>query len=179
MSLIAALSALLSLTSPAAEIFADAPQVRMQTYAVSGRDLTEVRRDIETRGPVGKDGRRFHALTAWQYRFNYAQDGRGRCLPLSAVASVEVSVTLPDLARPELLDPRDRRAWDDYVARLALHEREHVRLVMRGRDRLEQTLRRARNCAELQPLALRVTAQIDAENLALDRRTGHGQRAPF
>lgn len=175
----AALILTLSLSSPAADVFADLPEVRLESYAVAGRTLAEVRRAIETRGPVAEDGRRFHGLTTWRYRFNYAQDGRGRCEPRTAVVSVEIAVTLPELARPELLDPRDRRSWDDYVARLALHEREHVRLVLRGRDQLEQTLRRSRSCADLAPTARRVSAAIEAENLDFDRRTGHGQRAPF
>lgn len=169
----------LSLSSPAADVFADLPEVRLEAYPVSGRTLAEVRRAIETRGPVSDDGRRFHGLTTWRYRFNYAHDGRGRCEPRTAVVSVEIAVTLPELSRPDGLDPRDRRAWDDYVARLAWHEREHVRLVLRGRDRLEQTIRRTRSCADLEPTARRVTAAIDAENLDFDRRTGHGQRAPF
>lgn len=169
----------LSLSSPAADVFADLPEVRLEAYSVAGRDLAEVRRAIETSGPVAEDGRRFHGLTTWQYRFNYAHDGRGRCEPRTAVVSVEIAVTLPELARPDLLEPHDRRSWDDYVARLAWHEREHVRLVLRGRDRLEQALRRVRSCADLEPSARRVTAQIDAENLDFDRRTGHGQGAPF
>lgn len=169
----------LSLSSPAADVFADLPEVRLEGYPVTGRTLADVRRSIEASGPVAEDGRRFHGLTTWRYSFNYAHDGRGRCEPRTAIVSVAVAVTLPELARPELLAPGDRRAWDDYVARLAWHEREHARLVLRGRDRLEQTIRRVRNCADLEPTARRVTAQIDAENLDFDRRTGHGQRAPF
>lgn len=176
---IAAFALALSLSSPAADVFSDLPDVRLESYPVAGRTLSDVRRAIETSGPISQEGRRFHGLTTWQYRFNYAQDGRGRCEPRTAVVGVDISVTLPELARPDLLEARDRRAWEDYVTRLAWHEREHVLLVLRGRDRLEQTIRRARNCGDLEPTARRVTAQIDAENLDFDRRTGHGQREPF
>lgn len=163
--------------SPPVELalFSDAPDVRIERYAVAGRSPSALRRAIIAARPADAAGGRFDGLTTWNYGFTYLHDGAGVCLPQSAEVRVEITVTLPAPSELNRLDARARRAWDGYITGLASHERNHVRIVERGLTEFRRAVRSAPDCAGMQAAAQRVSRDVEAASREYDRRTGHGQ----
>lgn len=170
------LAAALQSATPELALFDDVPHVRIERYAVAGRSASALRRAINAARPADQQGGRFDGMTAWKFSYRYLHDGQGVCLPQSAEVSVEITVTLPELAEPDCLDSRGRQAWNAYILGLAAHERNHVRIVERGRQELERAMRTASSCLAMEGAAQRVSTDVDAASREYDRRTQHGQR---
>ncbi len=162
--------------SPEASLFSDVPHVRIERYAVSGRSPSGVRREINAARLAEADGGRFDGMTNWRFEYRFQHDGQGVCVPGSVEVSVEITVTLPELAEPNHLDARERRAWDAYILGLATHERNHVRIVERGKRELERAMRSAATCAAMAAAGERIMTDVEAASREYDRRTDHGQR---
>jgi predicted secreted Zn-dependent protease len=161
----------------AAPDLAAVPEVTLVAYSVSGRSARAVRTSMNTGRPAEVDGgERFDGVTRWRYSARWQGRGAQQCVPDTVVATVAITVILPDLIEPEKLSRRDREAWDRYFKALATHEMNHARIALHGRQEMEKAMRAATGCEDMQAASSRVSSDISAASREYDRLTEHGKR---
>lgn len=161
----------------AAPELAAVPEVTLVAYPVSGRTSRAVRTAMNAARPAEADGGgRFDGVTRWRYSTRWQGRGAQRCLPETTVATVAITVTLPDLAEPEKLGRRDREAWGRYFKALATHEMNHARIALHGRQEMEKAMRAATGCEDMQAASERISRDVSAASREYDRITEHGKR---
>lgn len=160
------------------------PEVEIDTiyYDVEGRTADEVRRDMDWESPFREAGRNFVAATKWHVNWRYRSwETRNSCTLTRVDTRVRISVTLPRLLRPELLDPALQSRWQQYVEALQRHEQGHVDLALQAARDVEERIAAIppqASCAALRDAVDRigdeVIAQYHARERAYDRETDHG-----
>jgi len=156
------------------------PGVHIDHYAVEGRTLDEIRRDVLAKGPRDALGRRRAARTDWSLAWRYAcRPGPSACHVTRLETSSSITITLPSLRSAV---PRHvHTQWQAFHDALADHEDGHRRITLACRDELAQRLARvgpARDCADLQQrvdaAGHAVDAACRARHAAFDEQTEHG-----
>ncbi len=174
---------LLMLAAYSAGLLAE-PAISIETryYPVSGANSTEIWQSIQRRGPLGKDGKRYHAYTKWNINWRYRWvETPERCHLTSTSVSVEVEYLLPQLTSSRFDQPDFRKKWNRYYDALFAHEQQHKDFaVAAGReieDRLKQEDEQSsckRLQARLEQAAQQVIDQYGAKEREFDRVTDHG-----
>ncbi|WP_050931605.1 DUF922 domain-containing protein [Aestuariivita boseongensis] len=121
----------------------------IQYYSISGETLADLRRDMARHGPQG-----FWGYTKWWITWSRNCD-----------IDLEITITLPRLARTARLSECDLRVWNAMTEALYRHEQMHAEHGRRAAAAIH-----ASDCS-----APRRVIQIWAErDRALDRETRHG-----
>jgi len=155
---------------------------KVNYYDVRGTTLSELRKDVFSRGPYDKTkGQRFAGWTEWriQWWFDRRNVPQG-CAVDKAATETQVDYTLPRWADADRASPELQDTWKRFVEALTLHEEGHGRLARALAERVEfaiQSLPPEPTCEELDrrvsEIANRMIAE-DREQEEYDRRTGHG-----
>ena len=102
------------------------------------------------------------------------------CTIADATVFVDSRITLPDWEAPPNPDPSLATQWADFLEALREHEAGHQALVMRGAERVRQTLRGVHG-PHCEPLRARadsaaqaVLASIRDDDARYDAETRHG-----
>lgn len=160
--------------------FPSDPLVRFDHYAVEGRTVEEIRRDLFAKGPRDQLGRRRAARTDWSLAWRYAcRPGPDACAVAQLETSSSITITLPSLRSAV---PRHVHSqWQAFRTALADHEDGHRRITLACRDELSRRLAQigpARDCEQLQreldATGYAVNADCQAQHAAFDRETEHG-----
>ena len=147
--------------------------LRREPYAVSGSTEAEVRADINAKRRGNYDATaRWHIR--WRYVYRTLDTG---CAFARVTTSLELTMVEPSLRSP---DPVLQKSFDDYIARLRIHEDGHADLARATARRVNATLlpMKAATCFELGRLANEaahaIVAEGNSEQAAYDARTDHG-----
>jgi predicted secreted Zn-dependent protease len=163
-----------------------APKVSQETlyYQVEGKSPAEIRSSLETRGPIGKGGRRFHASTNWNVEWGYRWIESGwRCQFSTPDITLKVSMLLPKLSNISDYPNSIQQQWGQYYNALLDHEEQHVDFALRAASELEAELNELVGWHPCDRLEQRVAEQ--AENVLdkylkqeqeFDRISDHGAR---
>jgi predicted secreted Zn-dependent protease len=153
---------------------------RLERYTISGSTPSDLRSEMNSKGPRGNAGRVFDGYTRWYVTWRYRYNNFGNTCAITSVAtSVTVTITLPDWDDEITADNNTRSKWSRFLAALESHERGHRQLGidaakeidraisgMRGRcDALEARVNEARYAI------LNKHRQLE---LDYDRDTDHG-----
>ena len=153
--------------------------VDVEHYLVSGKSAREVRRQMDERGPEGKD-RRYDAKTSWSVRWSYDYAPRdGRCRVTRADVTLKIHYLLPQLdgAPASVEDP-----WHSYEERLLVHEDGHADIARKAANATLEALKElppTPRCDELKAQIERTASETvrryNAADDAYDAETGHGR----
>lgn len=159
--------------SAAAPTVAALPNVTLVGYPVSGRSRRTIRQEMNRSRPE-TNGERHDARTVWSYATRWRGGPGGACLAETAVVTVQITVTMPDLVDPDRLGRDDRTAWSRYLAALEVHEGNHARIANLGAERMQEAMRAASSCETMQAAGRQVSADVAAASREYDSRTRHG-----
>ncbi len=147
---------------------------RVNYYTINGSSASELRAQLDAKGPLGYDGYRGDATTNWYIRWNWPGFGSSTCDLSKATVSNEIVVdfprwTPPDDASPELVDK-----WNRFVLGLAGHEQNHVDFVVENYLSVLDAIRSAtcKTADAVAASALEPIRQLDRE---YDAVTNHGE----
>lgn len=161
-----------------------APAINIQTkyYPVMGNNSKSILQSINSRGPVGKNGKRFHALTKWQVQWSYRWlESGSRCRLTETTVNLDVEYLLPELQQPETISESLATNWDNYYSALYSHEQQHKDFGVQAATELDKELlsiEKKQNCNRLEKqiadTAQKVLDKYDQIEKEFDRVTNHG-----
>ncbi len=104
------------------------PHAAMQYYEVSGDNIRQLQRSLQSNGPSDDDGRVVQGLTRWQIEWAFSLAGpEGQCRVIDVRVELRTVVTLPRWT-PRAGVPLDvEEAWARYLGALRSHEVVHYR----------------------------------------------------
>jgi predicted secreted Zn-dependent protease len=159
------------------------PPETVKHYDVRGTTLDTLRAEVFSRGPLDRSSRqRFAGWTDWEinWRYEFAEVPES-CRLQQVSAEAHVVYTLPRWVDEAKATPSLRVAWTRFSDALTEHERGHGEIARKLAKRVEAEMRAIPpqpTCAELERRINALGAEIvdnDEEQVAYDRRTGHGE----
>ncbi|MBX7139188.1 MAG: DUF922 domain-containing Zn-dependent protease [Oligoflexia bacterium] len=154
---------------------------KIQYYRISGSTREEIRRALQTHGPVDQFGIHRHAAVDWKIAWSWpkAEDGRPRIDQISC--RQDITIILPQWESEPTAPPELITAWNQYYNRLARHEAQHVLHVVDNYPAVEREIRAALEInpaltfAEANKTGHAVLNRIRDLDLAYDEVTQHGR----
>ena len=151
-----------------AEVVSD---VRYKTYTVRGQNAPEIWRNIGRKGPHQRHrGLYAQALSEILYGWSVTYKRRSdSCRVDTARIDVSVLITLPKWAGEKRGDPRLRKAWQRYIAKVRRHEDRHKTIALETAKVVDREFKKApqyRTCNALKFYLEKTTERI----LARERR---------
>lgn len=178
-SLVAPIALSLLLLSPiqatapdeAATPFVDIPNVTIVYYDVEGRDTNAVRQAMNKARPTDpNDGMRVDALSHYDFRWRWHDQGQGKCTATPDDVRFSATVTIPRLVDR---DPELRQRFNRFLNSLLAHEEGHIRYAWDHRADIATALGSA-TCATANAAAQEALKAISAHDIAYDKTTRHG-----
>jgi predicted secreted Zn-dependent protease len=162
------------------------PLTRVHTsyYYVAGSSATVLAAQLDQKGPLGEDGRRYPAKTRWdvQWKFNHDQQGE-TCGVKDVTVAVGVAQNLPKWSGEDKGPDALRKRWAKFAEALRKHEDEHKSHGMKAGEEIEAVLaaiKPASNCEDLDKAANaageKVIEKYRKRDQELDRSTEHGRK---
>ncbi len=154
---------------------ADISDLTVSYYSVSGANPRAIRQSMNQRRPRDpRTAEPFDGRTDVAYRWSAPGRQGGGCDTAKAEFVHKVSVILPRLEDAGRLSSAEKTEWDEYMARLVAHERNHALIGVRGGEEVEKQVRSAVDCAAASAAAKAVSDRVAAAHIEYDRRTDHG-----
>jgi len=162
---------------------ASADDARFVYYDVAGHTATKLRQELDVKGPLDRNGKRFDGRTTWRlnWTYRYAPDGNG-CRFTGMSASLAGTIILPRWTHSEHASHSLVKKWDGYLAALRIHEEGHYAhgvAAKREVETLGQSFRIPGDCKEIARIfndeASAIVARYMALDVTYDRDTGHGE----
>jgi predicted secreted Zn-dependent protease len=160
-------------------------RTRYRYYDIVGFSGTQLRAQMDRRGPRGEAGRRGDAMTAWHIGTRYEYRGSAsNCAVTSAIVSLKIGYTYPrwrgwKAARSYAAELAS--VWVHYLRLLARHEKRHGRIALEGAIDLSRRLRSLPTYAtcsaleeEVEALVQTIVRQTTRRQKDYDKRTRHG-----
>jgi predicted secreted Zn-dependent protease len=141
----------------------------VKPYDVSGSTESEIRAQLNARGPGGYD-----AYTQWHVRWSWPGQGTANCRLQEAEVSYEVTVTFPRWAPTEQATPELVMKWNGYLYALALHETGHVNNVVAHFPAVVAAIKGS-TCLSAEAAAQAVLQQMRQYDTQYDATTDHGR----
>lgn len=159
-----------------------AEPLRIAFYDVQGTSAREILKSLNDRGPVGKDGVRYHAYTSWHVRWTYRFASKGKLCEIQSLETEPSGVmTLPKWDNADRASTNLRQEWQRYSAALRVHEDGHYKLGVSAAKDIKQRLSRLTSAAgckalqeEIDSKASAVIAEFLAKELEYDATSKHG-----
>ena len=162
------------------------PLTRAHTsfYYVSGSSATVLAAQLDQKGPVGEDGKRYAAKTRWdvQWKFNHDQKGE-TCGVKDVAVAVGIAQNLPKWGGEDKGPDALRKRWDKFADALKRHEDQHREHGMKAGEEIEAALlavKPASNCEDLDKAANaageKIIEKYRGRDQEFDRSTDHGRK---
>ncbi len=148
------------------------PRATVIYYDVLGDTAQALRAELDARGPVGRDGKRWDAVCNWDYWWSWPGTESG-CDLAAVSVTYRVQVTFPRWTPPAGASPDLMASWAAFVQALAEHELGHVDRAIAGVEWIAEAIRGA-DCGTANAAAHEAVARVQAENDAYDAATDHG-----
>ena len=166
------------------EVVRAIPEVSINTqyYPVTGFNSTQIRQSIQQSGPIGKDGRRYHANTNWKLSWSYRWiESTSVCRITQVDVSIDINYLLPKHQHTDNLPQELKTDWENFFQALFRHEQQHKTYGVEAARELELKLLQIDqqlSCSRLDDLvsttAQEVLDKYDRLERDYDRITGHG-----
>lgn len=155
---------------------------RYTYYDINGKDVDDLRREMNRRGTVGADGRVYSALTSWDINFAYdIEKDAGGYRVKSATTSVDIEYRLPRIGET-CADPELNLVWARYLEHLQKHEFGHKNLAFQAASQINELLASLPAFPTADALAAEITRITDEKFKVLkekqveyDDETKHGE----
>lgn len=155
---------------------------RYEFYEINGTSVDDLRRQMKQNGTKGEDGLTYSGLTTWDIRYVYQiNSDSGRYSVKSAKTKVDIVYRLPRLVQP-VTDPALAAVWNQYFARLQVHEFGHKDLAVKIASEINDvfsSLSTYSDADELDEVIKRRTAEkfahLKETQVDYDHVTRHGE----
>lgn len=145
------------------------PKIDEQAVDVSGATLAAVKAELDKLTEWGSGGGTMNGLRA-----EPNDDGKGYTVKLSPT----FTMSLPDWKEYPQASDAAKKAWDDMIENLRMHELEHVAIARRNFEKLATTLGGKPVAQAAQAVADAETAgQADQDDFDSEAKTAHGRNA--
>jgi len=150
------------------------PHLSVHYYDVKGKTARQVRRQLNTLGPIDPtDHARMDATTLWAFKWDWPGRGTARCDLASAKVDYRIDLTLPRLVVNDETPTAVQLKWKIYLDALTEHELGHVNFVVQHAPEVLAAIR-ASSCLNADKAAQRVLAEITRHDIEYDEETDHG-----
>jgi predicted secreted Zn-dependent protease len=162
-----------------------APKIKINTdyYDISGHDSASIRDSIKQNGPVGENGKKYHAYTRWKVDWGYRWiESNSSCRLTGLDVSIDITYLLPQLENKTELSESMQQNWDQYYDALFKHEQQHKDFGIQAAHELEKTLLgiQPQNCVSLEhqltDAAENVLDKYHRMEREFDINTNHGAK---
>ena len=109
---------------------ASIPNATMQYYDVAGSTESELRADLNSKGPVGYDGYKGDATTQWSIGWTWPGYGTVFCTLSAPTVTYQITVVFPRWNAPASAPPPLVAKWTNFALALGEHEKGHVDFVV-------------------------------------------------
>ena len=159
------------------------PTININTsyYPVFGNNAFSIRQSIQQDGPVGQNGKQFHASTTWKVNWSYRwTESRSVCRLNQLKVNVDIDYLLPELKSLNELDETLQKRWKHYSEALFKHEQQHKEVGLEAARELEKRLLAIPQlpCNEFETTLAQTAQQVLDEYDALEKKfdldTNHG-----
>lgn len=152
-------------------------------YLIEGASETALRNEMNAKGPVSKDGRRYHAVTRWDIGWRFRLDrSAGRCAIGNLRVEVKITMMMPAWQNENSAPDALKKLWRDYQADLQAHENGHRQNGVDAAREIELGInelppRESCDAAEAaaNALGLKIVAKYRLKDMEFDRVTDHGR----
>jgi predicted secreted Zn-dependent protease len=156
----------------------------IEFYTITGNTAAEMRASLGKLGPVGKDGKTYHARTNWNVKWRYTVNAKGtRCTVNTTTVTVRIGMYMPRWDKRSEVPRKLQDKWDKYYVSLRLHENGHMNHGVAAADEIKRMLfQRSSNqsCAalkeEIRSAADAIIADYIKKDATHDASTNHGRR---
>jgi len=159
-------------------------QVSAQTvyYSVTGSTVNEIRNQLNQRGVLHSNGKRYDGYTNWYVNWNYRYQTQGnRCRMESANVRTDVQITLPRWNNSSPVSLALRNKWNRYIQALELHENGHKQNGIDAGEEVLKTLLSMSAYPSCQKLGVAANAaahsvinKYNQRDIEYDRATQYG-----
>ena len=151
-------------------------------YDLAGQSAKQLIAQMKESGPLGKDGKRSFGKTDWTIHWSYRYETRGGAVVFTRVTvTAAANFIVPRKQAPADANDRMAAEWARFSTALMIHERGHAENATRHARQLYAVLHDHGPFASREELEAFVKAEGDkciadanAEDLAYDKRTRHG-----
>lgn len=147
--------------------------VSVEYYDIYGTTADELRSDLSSKYPVGRDGYRGDAATLWDIHWNWNGYGTQNCDLSTVKVEYSIRVILPRWVIPRHADSALVRSWNEYRESLVVHEKGHVINVIEQAGLIQNTIMSSQ-CENADSAAQAVIARIRLFDTVYDAETDHG-----
>lgn len=145
------------------------PNATVEFYDVGGSTESEIRTQLNARGPGGYD-----AFTKWYVRWSWPGYGTAECRLQDAEVSYDMTVLFPRWTPTTHATPELISKWNDYLYALAVHENGHVDNVVAHYPAVVAAIKGS-TCLSAESAAQAVLQQMREFDLRYDDTTDHGR----
>ncbi len=145
-------------------------------YDITGSSANELRASMDESGPRdSSDGNKpVDAFTDWNISWNWLGYGTDKCDLSAASVTYRIKVIMPRWEAPADASPELISKWEKYVETLALHEQEHVNIIVDNYLSVKTAIQGA-TCSTAEAAAQKVLDSLRELNSNYDRGTKHGE----
>jgi predicted secreted Zn-dependent protease len=151
-------------------------------YTIEGVTPSDLRREMNSKGPADAGGRRFDGYTRWYVSWRYQYNSTaGRCAIASVTTNLKVTITLPQWGSESRANSAVRQQWARYLGALEQHEQGHRRNGIDAANEIDHAIAAmppAANCDTLgtkaNALGAGILNKFKQRDLDYDRDTRHG-----
>ena len=155
---------------------------KYEYYEIRGDSEKEMRSQMRQNGPVWNDGRKYHSITSWYWKWDYGNDHSSLdCSVDSFRVTLEITYRYPKWVRTDDAPQPLVDKWDGYMKNLITHEQGHRDLAVeaaadfcRAVAKLPPVLSCADLNREVRALSRERMDQLNANEQEYDATTCHG-----
>ncbi len=144
------------------------PNATLDLYDVGGSTESEIRSQLDARGPSGYD-----AYTKWTVHWSWPGQNTANCRLQDAEVSYEITVTFPRWLPTQDASPELVTKWNRYLYALTLHENGHVNNVVSHVPAVITAIKGS-TCLSAEAAAQAVLEQMRKYDSQYDDNTDHG-----
>lgn len=152
---------------------------RISNYQVYGNTPQEIRRAMDTLGPIDDLGRRRDAYTRWHISWKWpSKDGKPLLEEIEVQTDIEV--ILPKMVG--VTDPVLQASWNKFLNAVIRHESEHVHFVTTFAPTIREEIIKALidnpslSYRDANKIGKRILKEIRTSDLKLDQESDSGKK---
>ncbi len=156
-------------------------ETKIVEYDARGATAAEVSANLYRFGPIDINGYKAWATTAWEPRWVFWYEPRGKkCVVTAVTVTGIITIRMPRLPDAAKMQPRVKRSFDVFMKNLMEHERGHERLLRAAARKIEKGIRSLppqASCRQVDQKANafgdKVLEEVDRANQEYDVRERH------
>ncbi|WP_394695153.1 DUF922 domain-containing protein [Pseudoxanthomonas japonensis] len=160
-----------------------AGELTVAYYPVGGTTARQIYRELESKGPLDEEGRRYHGLAEWQVDWSFGLMPSGStCVLTDVQVDLQGKITLPQWTPEGKVSRGLADEWARYIEALRRHEHGHYMFGVRAAEDI-RALSNSLVPSDCKSMSRRFNSEatriLDKYRLMdrmYDERTAHGEK---